>query len=63
MRFCLAPIGFPWMVYEITTGSRLASPVSTDAVETCHPLCSCGPRIGAAPDSFQRKQHKLQTPR
>ena len=37
MRFCLAPIGFPRMVYEVTTGPRLASPVSTVVVETCHP--------------------------
>ena len=37
VRSCLAPIGFPRMVYEVTTGPRLASPVSTVAVETCHP--------------------------
>ena len=42
VRFCLAPIGFPWLVYEIATDPRLASPVSTDAVETCHPLGDYG---------------------
>ena len=32
---------FPPKVYEITVVSRLASPFSTDVVETCHPLLSC----------------------
>ncbi len=34
---------FPPKVYEITVVSRLASPVSTFVVETCHPLDGVNP--------------------
>ena len=52
------------MVYEVTTGPRLASPVSTVVVETCHPkvtlsLLSCRLRsAGISRGAVGRAQHK-----